>query len=267
MKLRRSDSTFLAGSAAVVGAGSASPQFAFAADRNVLLKASDGVRIYGVERDPAAKPVGVILLFHQASSSADEYDPIAPKLVALGYGTLAIDQRSGGGLYGRNRTVAEIGQSQSFIAAARDLDAAIGWARVKYPQLPLTLWGSSYSASLVFMTAANHPGKIARVVAFSPDEYFSEEYFEGKPVVANAAKRVTVPIFVDSAANHDEIEAAKTILAASPSNVKVHYVPKHGVHGSSTLRKDKDPDGYDENWRAVIAFLAASPSAVARSRR
>jgi hypothetical protein len=96
---------------------------------------------------------------------------------------------------------------------------------------------------------------IAKVLAFSPGEYLSEGSVDPKPVVANAAKRVTAAIFVDSAADQDEIEAARVILAASPSSVKVQYVPKHGVHGSSTLRKDKDPAGYDENWAAVRAFL------------
>jgi hypothetical protein len=27
------------------------------------------------------------------------------------------------------------------------------------------------------------------------------------------------------------------------------------VHGSSTLRTDRDPQGADENWAAVTAFL------------
>ena len=228
--------------------------FADAADRNVILEASDGVQVYGVKREPATRPKGVILLFHQAESSADEYDPIAPRLVAMGYATLAIDQRSGGNLFGRNRTVAALGQSLSYLAAERDIDAAIVWAEKTFPGLPAILWGSSYSASLVFLAAANHPGKITKLLAFSPGEYFSED-FNGQPEVARAAQRITIPIFVDSAADKDEIEAAKTILAASPSKIKVQYVPTHGIHGSSTLRRDEDPEGYEENWRAVDAFL------------
>lgn len=136
----------------------------------------------------------------------------------------------GGNLYGTNRTVAMLGQSQSYLAAQRDLDAAITWAEKTFPGLPVIAWGSSYSASLVFLAAANHPGEIAKLLAFSPGEYFSEEYFEGEPAVARAAQRITIPVFVDSAADKDEIEAAKTILAASPSKLKVQYVPSHGIH-------------------------------------
>jgi pimeloyl-ACP methyl ester carboxylesterase len=243
-------STFLASGAGAAIAVGAIPAPARSPERNVVLTASDGVRVYGIKREPKASAVGIILLFHQASSSAGEYDPIAPRLVDMGFATLAIDQRSGGKLYGPNRTVAELGRSESYLAAERDLDAAAAWAQKTYPRVPVILWGSSYSASLVFVTAANRQGEIAKVLAFSPGEYF-----EGKLEVAKVAKRVTAPIFVDSAADKEEIDAAKVILAASPSTVKVQYVPAHGVHGSSTLRKDKDPDGYDENWRAVEAFL------------
>lgn len=247
-------SVFVASSAGALALGSARVALARPPSRDVEFTASDGVRVYGIKREPSSPPIGVILLFHQAGSSADEYDPIAPRLVDMGYTTLAIDQRSGGKLYGPNRTVAELGRSESYLAAERDLDAALAWAKKNYEKPPTILWGSSYSASLVFVLAANHQGEIAKVLAFSPGEYF-----EGKLEVAQVAKRVTAPIFADSAADPQEIAAAKAILAASPSTVKVQYVPKHGVHGSSTLRRDKDPDGYEENWRVVEAFLRHPP--------
>lgn len=242
---------FLAAGAAAVALAPATVALASPPDRNVVLTTSDGVHVYGVRRQPASKPIGVILLFHQAGSSADEYATIAPKLVAMGYATLAIDQRSGGDLYGHNRTVEELhGVSAPYPAVVQDIDAAVAWAQKTYPGIPVTLWGSSYSASLVFVVAAKDGSKIARLIAFSPGEYFEDQLH-----VAEAAKHVTIPIFVDSAANDGEIEAARAILAASPSTVKVQFAPKDGIHGSSTLREDKDPDGYQENWQAVVAFL------------
>ena len=61
----------------------------------MTVKADDGVIVYGAfYRSP--NPKALILLFHQADSSKDEYSSIAPRLVAAGYSALAIDQRSGG---------------------------------------------------------------------------------------------------------------------------------------------------------------------------
>jgi hypothetical protein len=66
----------------------------------------------------------------------------------------------------------------------------------------------------------------------------------GEPVRAAAAK-VKVPIFVTTASGH-EVDVARWILDGSPSALKVQYVPTVGVHGSSTLRKDRNPGGADE---------------------
>ena len=70
----------------------------------VRLKAADGLTIYATET-VATHPKAIILLFHQAGSSRGEYAPIVRPLAEAGYSSLAIDQRSGGDMYGPNMTV------------------------------------------------------------------------------------------------------------------------------------------------------------------
>jgi dienelactone hydrolase len=189
-----------------------------------------------------------ILLFHQAGSSHQEYDAIAPRLNALGYSTLAVDQRAGGAMFGPNLTRAELGYEGSYESALSDLRAAITWAH-RNASHRVILWGSSYSASLAFAAAAQTRG-ITALLAFSPGEYFDDKQF-----VRRAAAQVTIPFFVDSAANQEEIRAAAEIAAASPSHHKTVYVPQYGIHGSSTLLESRDPAGARENWAAVERFL------------
>jgi hypothetical protein len=62
-------------------------------------------------------------------------------------------------------------------------------------------------------------------------------------------------VFIDSGSTPEEIANAKAAYAAVPSKLKVEYVPKAGIHGASTLRADRDPDGFTANWDAVQAFL------------
>jgi alpha-beta hydrolase superfamily lysophospholipase len=131
----------------------------------VTLKAADGVTVYG-RLYKAEKPKALILLFHQAGSSKDEYATIAPRLVAAGHSALAIDQRAGGGLYGTNETAKTFGREVPFREAMPDLQAALDWGRRQ--KLPIILWGSSYSAALVFPLAAEHPDGIVAVLSFSP---------------------------------------------------------------------------------------------------
>ncbi len=219
---------------------------AVAAPAPVLLKAADGVVVHGAYYKAPA-PKALILLFHQAGSSKDEYATIAPRLVEAGYSAMAIDQRSGGNLFGPNQTTAALGHKVDYLEARPDLEAAVRWGEAQ--KLPVILWGSSYSASLVFLVAADHP-ELKAVLAFSPGEYF-----DNKNMVKQAAAKVRVPVYVTSASDQEEVDAAKSILAASPAAVKVQTVPKAGIHASSTLLPARNPKGAAANWPPVLAFL------------
>ena len=223
---------------------------AFAADgvTPVTLKAADGVVVHGVYYQ-ASHPKALILLFHQAGSGKGEYASIAPRLVSAGYSAMAIDQRSGGELFGTNETVAALPKSAGYLEAKPDLEAALAWGQAQ--KLPIAIWGSSYSSSLVFVIAAEHPDTVKAVLAFSPGEYFDD-----KTMIGNAAKKVTVPVYVTSANTPDEISAAHAIISQSPSATKVQYIPKSGgVHGSSTLLPVRNQAGAEANWTAVLKFL------------
>lgn len=141
------------------------PVAAPAAPRQIRLMANDGIPIAGTFH-PAERPRATVLLFHQAGSGKGEYDTIAPRLAAIGFDALAIDQRVGGPMFGRNETAAQVKGQPNYVDAQRDLEAAFAWASRR--GRPVVLWDSSYSAALVFRVAAHHPGKVAALLAFSP---------------------------------------------------------------------------------------------------
>ena len=216
------------------------------APKAVTLRAGDGLTVFA-RLYAAKKPKALILLFHQAGSSKDEYATIAPRLAKAGYSSLAVDARVGGRLFGVNETAAALATTD-YIEAQKDMQAALIWAE---PQnLPIILWGSSYSASLVFPLSGVNPGKVSAIMAFSPGEYFDD-----KQLIQQAAAEANMPVFITSASTPDEIAAAGKIAAAVPGGRAQHYVPKVGVHGSSTLIATKDPKGAEDNWAAVMAFL------------
>jgi hypothetical protein len=67
--------------------------------------------------------------------------------------------------------------------------------------------------------------------------------------VQNATTKVRLPIYVNSAKDEEEISAAQAILKASPSKMKIQFVPKvGGAHGTSILRSDSNAQGLVENW-------------------
>jgi dienelactone hydrolase len=215
----------------------------------VWLHASDNLNVKGTYYQ-AKDAKAIILLFHQAGSSKDEYATIAPKLVDSGYSALAIDQRSGGDMYGTNETAEHMpkGWKNSMEDAEADMDGAVRWARPLGK--PVILWGSSYSASLVIPLANSYPDLVKAVLSFSPGEYFTDAHRIGR-----AAGSLEVPIFITSAATPEEEAKAKAIADKVPDHRATLYVPAAGVHGSSTLIEAKDPDGAKANWAAVTAFL------------
>lgn len=219
--------------------------------KTIELTADDGLLVTGNVYE-AAQPKAVILLFHQAGSSKDEYASIAPKLTEAGFSALAIDQRSGGNLFGKNETAARVKGKAGYRDALHDLEAALAWGLMS--KKPVIVWGSSYSSSLVFELAAKHPAGVAALLSFSPGEYLGP----GTPV-RDAAGNVKVPVFVTAAKDPAELSAAKAIFDAVVGTSKVFSTPQTaGVHGSSTLIDARNPAGAKENWQPVLAFLKSA---------
>lgn len=220
---------------------------AFAGDAVTLL-AADSVAIHGTVTHAKAHNDKVLLLFHQAGASRHEYDPLIAKFNKLGYDTLAIDQRSGGDLFGgHNQTVQALGKSADYLDAAPDLDAALAWARGQHYGKIVAV-GSSYSSALIILLAAKHPQGLTAIASFSPGEYFAN-----KNMIKSAAGKVTVPFYIttdpDEAANVTEV-----LSKAHGKNVE-RYQPVSGVHGASTLVAARDPKGGVANLNSFEQFL------------
>ena len=223
-----------------------------AASQSLELTAADGVKVHAeLWRAAAARPP-IVLAFHQAGASHAEYAPIAPRLAEAGFSVLAIDQRSGGNEFGSaNKTVAGLGRSTSYDKALPDLEAALAWAKANGKGAPIVVLGSSYSAALVFLLAAAHPGEVSGVVAYSPGEYLG-----GKGVVSAAARKVDVPVFIDQASSADEVAQSAAILRAVASESKQQFAAKAASpHGASTLRADRNARGAEAHWAALLKFL------------
>ena len=195
-----------------------------------------------------------ILLFHQADYSRGEYLEIAPKLNALGYNCLAIDQRSGGAANGvineTYKAAKAAGLQTGYVDAYADLQAALTYVETTYVPKEVIVWGSSYSSSLALILASEHPDEITAVLAFSPGEYFK---LNGK-TVADYAANITQPALITSA--KAEEKSWRAIADQITSEGSVFFVPQgNGRHGSSALF-EKTPNNA-EYWTAVENFLAS----------
>jgi dienelactone hydrolase len=230
---------------------------ALAAPEEVSFAAADGVTLYGdMYRSAEGDSASVILLFHQAGSDArGEYSGIAARLQDHGYNILAIDQRSGGTRFGGvNRTVEGLERKDiGYCEAYPDLVAALNFAREQGFDGRLAVWGSSYSAALVFQLAATHSDEVDAVLGFSPAS--------GAPMADCSATpylpQITMPALALRPQREYEIESVQNQMAQFESLGIQTYVADPGVHGSSMLNADRVGASTEEAWGVVLAFLKA----------
>ena len=143
---------------AVLLAGSGSASATEHAFKEVDFPTAGGIQAHADLYLPKKKVSTLIILFHQAGWSRGEYREIAPKLVAQGYQVLAVDQRSGNAVNGvpneTHRRANEKKAGTNYLDAYADLQAALKYATHRLKAKRIIVWGSSYSASLVFRLAA-----------------------------------------------------------------------------------------------------------------
>ncbi|WP_170772155.1 CocE/NonD family hydrolase [Ruegeria lacuscaerulensis] len=212
----------------------------------VRFTAADGVVVTADFQKPSAAYDTVLVLYHMAGASRGEYGDIAKRLNELGYATLAVDQRSGGKFNGvKNETAAKAGGNVAYTEAIPDMQAASAWARKNAGARHVGVLGSSYSAGLVLVLAAQDRKFADAVMAFSPGEYFG-----GKTYVTKRLGDLKDPVFLTSARN--EAGQWKPFASKIAGPVTGFQPDGRGRHGASAL---VSADGA-EYWAALTAFLA-----------
>jgi dienelactone hydrolase len=220
------------------------------AQEKVNFKANDSLLVvadwYGIRNIKAP----VIILCHQAGFSRGEYVETAPILNRLGYNCIAVDLRSGESVKDVSNETAlhakDTHKAKKFINAKQDIEAAINYVKAKVPESKIVLLGSSYSASLALIIAAENVD-VSAVVAFSPGEYLGK-----KISVSDAIESLTKPAFVTSSMS--EAADVSELLYTLPNKTKIQFIPKReGVHGSKALWEDNPNNS--EYWLALTQFL------------
>jgi len=221
----------------------------------ISFKSKDGLKVTANIYLTDSTNVPFIILFHQAGWSRGEYVEIAPKLNAMGYNCMAVDQRSGEKVNDViNQTAKraiENGLSTNYPDALPDMLAAIDYVKANYKMKKLILWGSSYSSALVLKIAGDHPNIADATLSFAPGEYF-KRFGQPEDWITQSAKNIKIPVFITSAKK--EHVYWKSIFEAIPTTSKQCFLPTtEGNHGSRALWEQfEDHEAY---WSAVRDFL------------
>ncbi|MEZ4415807.1 MAG: alpha/beta hydrolase [Gemmatimonadota bacterium] len=247
-------SSFLLGSLLLAVTAPASSLLAQEVAVERILAPGSGAPVHVWElRSEATRGRPFILLFHQGGASGPaEYAPLLPRLRALGYNLLVVDQRSGGELFGgRNRTAAAYAEEPGYCEALPDLEVALEHARRVEPERRAILWGSSYSAALVIQLAARRTDDVAAVLAFSPATGEPMEGCRPEPWAEN----LDLPLLALRPRSEAEIPSVREQLDRLEAMGHRTFVADPGAHGSSMLVADRAHGDVAATWAVVEAFL------------
>jgi dienelactone hydrolase len=218
--------------------------------QTVTFIAADGVTVTADHYVSSTQNPYIILL-HQAGYSRGEYRETAPKLVNLGFNCLAVDLRSGNEVnFVKNLTTIDAigkGMPTKYIDAQPDITAAIDFV-FQRSKKPITLLGSSYSASLALIEATEN-FKVKTVVVFSPGEYFGQELS-----VKGAIERIHLPVL--ALCSLKEFPVMQELLDHIPKKHLTLFKPSQGegIHGSRALW-ESNPN-HKEYWMALTQFFS-----------
>lgn len=232
----------------------ASPQ----ATHTVTTQTSDAVTLSGeLYFGDLGADAPLILLFHQAGSNGrGEYEPLASWLNDNGYRAIAWDQRSGGAQFGSdNRTANAISEDvpNTYCDAYPDLQAALSYTVTNDLAENVIVWGSSYSAALVFHLAADNPDTVSGVLGFSPAS--------GGPMQECRASQWLASIDAPMLALRPEVEMAHASTQDQRRTFEQSGVDfmviTDGVHGSSMLVDARTETSMQAARAQVIDWLNA----------
>lgn len=220
--------------------------------KTITFKSTDGLLITGDLYQTSDKDAPYIILYHQARYSRGEYLEIAPKLNTMGFNCLAIDQRSGDSINGvvneTHKRADDADLATKYPDAWPDIEAAFLHVTKKLKATKVIVWGSSYSAAMVFVLGSKYKAQISGILAFAPGEYFKID----DKAISDYAKNIDYPVFITSAKSEEQYW--QPIYDNLNTDDKSFYLPKdEGIHGSKALWKENA--GYELYWEAVNKFL------------
>jgi pimeloyl-ACP methyl ester carboxylesterase len=215
--------------------------------------ARDGRTVYASWYGAVGPSKGIIMALHQAGSNGRaEYEPIIPRLNEGGWDVVAVDLRQGGDRFGEeNRTAGEDGDTGDYCSAESDILGGIPYIRAVRADIPLVLFGSSYSATLALRAAAVHHNDVSGVIAFSPAA--------GGPMAdcpgVEATEGLLASILAIRPAGEMELESSRQQFQRLRDLGHQTYVADPGVHGASTLVEERVGGDVEPTWTVVEEFL------------
>jgi acylglycerol lipase len=186
----------------------------------------DGMSIYAQGWEPEDKPLAIICMVHGLGEHFGRYRHLAQFLTDNGFAYLGIDLR------GHGKTPGPRGHVPSFETFMQDINLMLDQAGIRYPGLPVFLYGHSLGGILVLNYCLRRGPNLTGVIVTSPGLRTALEEQTAKVFIAKIAGTflpwVSLPTGVDV-----------NDLSRNP-DVARDYLADPYVHERASLRMAKE---------------------------
>lgn len=129
---------------------------------NLTRSSRDGLDLFLREWSPETEPKSVICLIHGLGEHSGRFSHVADAMTAQGFAVLAMDLR------GHGRSLGRRGDTPSYEALLNDVYLLIAEARLRFPKLPVFLYGHSMGANLVLNYVLRRRPEVTGVIVTGP---------------------------------------------------------------------------------------------------
>jgi acylglycerol lipase len=154
-------------------------------EREGTFKTRDGLDLYYVSRrDPSVQPVRLVMTIHGFADHSGRISYMVDHLARRGAVVYSYDQR------GNGKSPGQRGHIMAYRELGEDLDAFLNLATDAEPGLERVLFGHSTGGILAMLFAADHPGRMDRLVISAPALTLAFKAPAWKDAVARLMARV-----------------------------------------------------------------------------
>ncbi|MBN1781002.1 lysophospholipase [bacterium] len=180
------------------------------------IKSKDGLDIFTQSWAPADKCRAVVCLVHGVGEHSGRFDHVAGYLNGRGCAVYAFDHR------GHGRSGGQRGHFPDYRTAMQDMEMHAGQAAVRFPGLPLILYGHSMGGNLVLNYTLRTNPDVAGVIATAPMLRLSFKPNPVKTFIARCLIRLWPALSLPSGLDTEDISRDPAVVQAYDADPLTH---------------------------------------------
>lgn len=180
-------------------------------------KSVDGLKLYAQAWEPEVRPLrGVVCLLHGIGEHSGRYSHVAEAFGKEGYALFTADMR------GHGKSEGIKGHAPSMEILMQDVDTLLKQAKIRYPGLPVILYGHSLGGILALHYALKRKPDVKAVLVTSPAMHSSLEQQPAKVLAANIMGSLVPKMTIASGLEVAAISHDPAVVKAYNNDPMVH---------------------------------------------